>query len=123
MDKNQLAIFENFKIRRHFDEKEEKWYFSVVDIVAALTDSINPTDYLKKLRKRDLEVGTYIGTNCPHVEMLTKTGKYRKTLAGNPENLLRIIQAIPSKKAEPIKLWLAKENFLLAKQKEESIAS
>lgn len=75
MNKNQLAIFENFKIRRHFDEQNEVWYFSVVDIVAALTDSINPTDYLKKLRKRDLEVGVYIGTNCPQIEMLTDIAK------------------------------------------------
>ncbi len=111
INKNQLAIFENFKIRRHFDEKKEMWYFSVVDIIAALTDSTNSTDYLKKLRKRDLEIGAYIGTNCPQVEMITDTGKYRKTLAGNPEHLLRIIQTIPSKKAEPIKLWLAKVGY------------
>ena len=111
MNKNQLAIFENFKIRRYFDEKNEMWYFSVVDIVAVLTDSINPTDYLKKLRKRDFEVGAYMGTNCPQIEMLTDTGKFRKTLAGNPEHLLRIIQSIPSKKAEPIKLWLAKVGY------------
>jgi len=110
-NKNQLAIFEGTEIRRHFDEKKEAWYFSVVDIVKALTDSINPTDYLKKLRKRDLDVGIYIGTNCPQIEMLTDTGKYRKTLAGNVEHLLRIIQSIPSKKAEPIKLWLAKVGY------------
>ena len=110
-NESQLAIFENFKIRRHFDEINEIWYFSVIDIVAALTDSFNPTDYLKKLRKRDLGIGAYIGTNCPQVEMLTETGKYRKTLAGSPEHLLRIIQAIQSKKAEPIKLWLAKVGY------------
>lgn len=110
-NKKELAIFESFKIRRHYDAKAEKWYFSVVDIIAALTDSINPTDYLKKIRKRDIELGKYIGTNCPHLEMTTALGKKRKTLAGNPEQLFRIIQSIPSKKAEPIKLWLAKVGY------------
>jgi hypothetical protein len=110
-DKTKIAIFENFKIRRQYDEKAEIWYFSVVDIVFALTESNNPTDYLKKLRKRDADLGKYIGTNCPQVEMITETGKKRMTLAGNPEHLFRIIQSIPSKKAEPIKLWLAKVGY------------
>ena len=106
MDKNnKLIIFESKKIRRVWREGE--WFFSVVDIVEVLTDSINPTDYLKKLRKRDEEFGIYIGTNCPQVEMLTKTGKNRKTLAGNLEHIFRIIQSIPSPKAEPFKMWLA----------------
>ncbi|MCX6809969.1 MAG: BRO family protein [Candidatus Berkelbacteria bacterium] len=108
---NSLAIFESFKIRRYYDEKTETWYFSVIDIIAALTDSINPTDYLKKLRKRDFEVGHYIGTNCPQVEMVTETGKKRKTLAGSTEQIFRIIQSVPSKKAEPFKLWLAKTGY------------
>lgn len=82
---NQIITFKNTKIRRHWDDKKELWYFSVVDIIATLTDSINPTDYLKKLRKRDFELGNYIGTNCPHVEMTTETGKKRKTLAANIE--------------------------------------
>ena len=105
------TIFEGQKIRRVWDKKTEAWFFSVVDIVQALTDSINPTDYLKKLRKRDLELARYIGTNCPQVEMTTGGGKNRKTLAGNPEHIFRIIQSIPSKKAEPIKLWLAKVGY------------
>jgi DNA-damage-inducible protein D len=74
----------------------------VVDVVAVLTESPNPTDYLKKLRKRDADLGGYLGTNCPQVEMLTETGKNRKTLAGNIEHLLRIIQSIPSKKADEL---------------------
>jgi len=106
-----LAIFETHKIRRHFDEKTETWYFSVVDIVAALTDSPNPTDYLKKARKRDPELGSYLGTYCPQIEMATVSGKKRKTLAGNVENIFRIIQSVPSKKAEPIKLWLARVGY------------
>jgi len=82
-----------------------------VDIVAVLTESVNPTDYLKKLRKRDAELAIYLGTNCPQVAMFTETGKKRKTLAGSPEHLLRIIQSIPSKKAEPVRLWLAKVGY------------
>ena len=106
-----LVIFKGQKIRRHWDDKTEIWYFSVVDIIFVLTESANPTDYLKKLRKRDVELGNYIGTNCPQVEMTTEGGKTRKTLAGNPEHLFRIIQSIPSKKAESIKLWLARVGY------------
>ena len=112
MIKNKkLAFFEGKKIRRVWDEEKELWYFSVVDIISVLTESINPTDYLKKLRKRDSELGSYIGTNCPQVEMATETGKNRQTLAGTPEHLFRIIQSVPSKKAEPVKLWLAKVGY------------
>lgn len=104
---NGIELFENRKIRSVWDEEREEWYFSVVDVVGALTDSANPTDYLKKMRKRDAELAAYLGTNCPQVEMLTATGKKRKTLAGNTEQILRLIQSIPSLKAEPFKLWLA----------------
>jgi hypothetical protein len=107
MDKeNRLIIFESKKIRRVWHEDE--WYYSLVDVVGALTESNNATDYLKKIRKRDEELRGYIGTNCPHVEMLTETGKKRKTLAGKTENIFRLIQSIPSKKAEPFKRWLSK---------------
>ena len=74
MPNKKIAIFEGKKIRRIYDEKAEVWYFSVVDIVSVLTESANPTDYLKKLRKRDSELASYIGTNCPQVEMTTETG-------------------------------------------------
>ena len=80
----------------------------MVDIVGALTESTNSTDYLKKIRKRDEELGSYLGTNCPQIEMQTETGKKRKTLAGNTQDIFRLIQSIPSKKAEPFKRWLAK---------------
>lgn len=103
----QLQPFGATNIRSHWDDEQEEWYFSIVDVVAALTDSANPTDYLKKLRKRDEQLGEYIGTNCPQVGMQTETGKLRKTLAATTQQLLRIIQSIPSKKAEPFKLWLA----------------
>ena len=107
---NNLKLFEGKQIRSYWNEKEEQWYFSVVDIIEALTDSVNPTDYLKKLRKRDSELGSYIGTNCPQVEMLTN-GKRRKTLAGTVKDVFRIIQSIPSPKAEPFKQWLAKVGY------------
>ena len=110
-EKTKLAFFEGKKIRRKWDEKQEKWWFSVVDVVGALSDSSNPTDYLKKLRKRDVELGKYLGTNCPQVEMVTGTGKKRMTLAGNTEQIFRIIQSIPSKKAEPFKIWLARVGY------------
>lgn len=108
---NSIKLFESKKIRSHWDESEEKWYFSVVDVVEALTDSVNPTDYLKKLRKRDLELGFYLGTNCPQVEMITESGKKRKILGGSVQDIFRLIQSIPSPKAEPFKQWLAKVGY------------
>lgn len=72
-----LKLFETKKIRTVWDNEKEKRYFSIVDVVAVLTDSINPTDYLKKLRKRDKELGEYIGTNCPQILMTTETGRKR----------------------------------------------
>lgn len=104
---NSIKLFQSAKIRSVWNEEEQQWYFSVVDIVGALTDSVNPTDYLKKIRKRDPELGTYIGTNCPQVAMPTQSGKNRRTLAATAKSALRIIQSIPSPKAEPFKQWLA----------------
>ena len=95
-------------MRTVWDDKQEKWFFSVVDVVAVLTDSANPTEYLKKMRKRDPELGSFVGTNCPQVAMLTETGKKRLTLAADTEAMFRIIQSIPSPKAEPFKLWMAR---------------
>ena len=102
-----IKVFENKKIRTQWNEQEEDWYFSLVDVVPVLADTINPTDYLKKIRKRDVELGTYLGTNCPQVEMIGQNGLKRKVLAGNTKAVLRLIQSIPSKKAEPFKIWLA----------------
>ena len=106
-ENNSIQLFEDRKIRTVWDEEQEEWYFSVVDVIAVLTDSSNPTDYLKKMRKRDEQLARYLGTNCPQVAMIGATGKNRKVLAATTEQLLRIIQSIPSPKAEPFKLWLA----------------
>ena len=108
---SNIKLFQDRKIRSVWDETEQQWYFSVVDVVAALTDSVNPTDYLKKMRKRDESLAAYLGTNCPQVEMMTESGKRRKVLAANIKGLFRIIQSIPSSKAEPFKLWLAQVGY------------
>lgn len=105
--KQEIQLFESKKVRTVWDSETEQWYFSVVDVVEVLTDSVNPTDYLKKMRKRDPELGIYIGTNCPQVAMITSSGKKRKTLAATTEQLFRLIQSIPSPKAEPFKIWMA----------------
>ena len=104
---SSVKLFESQEIRSAWNEDEAEWYFSVVDVVGVLTESANQTDYLKKMRKRDEQLASYLGTNCPQIEMATSSGKKRKTLAGNAEQILRIVQSIPSKKAEPFKLWLA----------------
>src|SRR3989339_551365 len=106
---DKLVIFQSKEIRRAWYQDE--WYYSLVDVVEALSDSVNATDYLKKLRKRDEELGNYLGTNCPQVEMPTQTLKKRKILAGNTKDIFRLIQSIPSPKAEPFKQWLAKVGY------------
>ena len=103
----QIKIFQEQKVRTVWDEEKEEWYFSIVDVVGALTESANPTDYLKKMRKREPELALYIGTTCPQILMTTPSGRKRKTLAGTAEHVFRIIQSIPSKKAEPFKQWMA----------------
>lgn len=111
MTDHEIQLFESIHVRSHWDEAHEKWYFSVVDVVQVLTDSTNPTDYLKKLRKRDAELGSYLGTNCPQVAMPSASGVMRRTLAADVPTLLRLVQSIPSPKAEPFKQWLAKVGY------------
>lgn len=106
-----ISLFEEKQVRRAWNAVEEKWYFSIDDVVLALTDSSNVKDYIKKLRKRDPELDSYWGTNCPPVEMIAADGKKRKIKAANTESLLRIIQSVPSPKAEPFKRWLAKVGY------------
>ena len=112
---SKIKWFESNRIRSQWDDEAQTWWFSVVDVIGALTESTNPTDYLKKLRKRDALLGSYLGTNCPQVAMQTESGKLRKTLAASTEQLLRIVQSIPSPKAEPFKLWLAQVGAQTAK--------
>lgn len=106
-EQDKIQLFENQTIRTAWDAEQEKWYFSVVDVVRALTDSADPKQYIKKMRSRDPELGGKWGTICTPVEMVAADGKKRKIQAANIEGLLRIIQSIPSPKAEPFKLWLA----------------
>lgn len=105
---NKIALFENKKIRSVWVEAEEEWYFSVVDVVEALTDSADPKQYIKKMRSRDSELNGNWGTICTPVEMIAADGKRRKVQAADTRGILRLIQSIPSPKAEPFKLWLAR---------------
>lgn len=106
-EQDRIQLFENKHIRTAWDAEQEEWYFSVADVVLALTDSADPKQYIKKMRSRDPELGSKWGTICTPVEMVAADGKKRKIQAANIEGLLRIIQSIPSPKAEPFKLWLA----------------
>ena len=110
--KKQVAIFEGKKIRRTWDDKKELWYFSVVDVIAALTDSVNPRDYWFKMKIRaKTEEGAELSTFCRQLKLQASDGKYYLTDVSNVEGILRIIQSIPSPKAEPFKLWLAKVGY------------
>ncbi len=105
---SQIKLFESKQIRSVWNEVEEKWYFSVQDVIEVLTDTVNVKDYIKKMKKRDPQLNFNRGTICPPVEMTAADGKRRKIQAADTQGLLRIIQSIPSPKAEPFKLWLAK---------------
>ena len=105
MQENKLALFEEKEIRRKW--YNEDWYFSVEDVVQVLTDSVDVKQYIKKLKARDQELNNNWGTICTLVEMIAKDGKKRKIRTANSKGILRIIQSIPSPKAEPFKLWLA----------------
>lgn len=105
---NSLKLFEGNQIRSVWNEQEEEWYFSVVDVVQALTDSADSAAYWRKLKQRLREEGSETVTICHGLKMIAADGKMRVTDAANPKGILRIIQSIPSKKAEPFKLWLAK---------------
>lgn len=108
----QIKLFEDSKIRSVWDEKEEQWYFSVVDVVAVLTESVNPRDYWFKMKKRvHSEDGIELSTICRQLKMQSSDGKFYNTDAANVKALLRIIQSIPSPKAEPFKQWLAQVGY------------
>ena len=104
---NEIQLFEDQKIRTAWDAEAEEWYFSVVDVVSVLTDSKDPAAYWRKLKQRLKEEGNETVTNCHGLKMVAADGKRRLTDVATTEQLLRIIQSIPSPKAEPLKLWLA----------------
>lgn len=104
---SSVKLFESQEIRSAWNEDEEEWYFSVVDVVGVLSESKNPAAYWRKLKQRLLEEGNQTVTNCHGLKMKAPDGKMRVTDVSNTEGILRIVQSIPSKKAEPFKLWLA----------------
>ena len=104
---DKIQLFEDKRIRTAWDEEKEEWYFSVVDVVGVLTDSIDPAAYWRKLKQRLKAEGNETVTNCHGLKMTAPDGKKRLTDVADTEQLLRIIQSIPSPKAEPFKLWLA----------------
>ena len=105
---SNIKLFESKQIRSVWNEFDQNWYFSVQDVVQLLTDTTDVKDYIKKMKKRDLALNSNWGTICPLVEMISADGRKRKIQAAHAQGLLRIIQSIPSPKAEPFKLWLAK---------------
>lgn len=108
VNKNSIKLFGDDKIRAIWDDEQEKWYFSVVDVVAVLTNSPNPQTYWRVLKKRLKDEGNETVTNCNGLKMRAADGKMRLTDIADTEQLLRIIQSVPSPKAEPFKTWLAK---------------
>ena len=107
-----VKLFEEKKVRTHWDKTAEEWYFSVVDVVEILTDSINPRDYWFRMKQRvTLEEGIELSTICRQLKLVSSDGKKYNTDCANVRSLLRIIQSIPSPKAEPFKQWLAKAGY------------
>lgn len=102
-----IKLFGEKNIRIVWDDKEEKWYFSIVDVVEVLTDSADPKQYIKKMRKRDPQLDSNWGTICTLVQMKGADGKKRKQMAADTKGMFRLIQSIPSPKAEPFKQWMA----------------
>jgi len=109
--KSEVKLFEQQKVRTHWDEKEEKWFFSISDVIAILTQSVDPLAYWRKLKERLKKEGNETVTNSHGLKMQAADGKMRMTDVADTEQLLRLIQSIPSPKAEPFKLWLAKTGY------------
>jgi hypothetical protein len=108
---SNIKLFESKKIRSQWDAEQEKWYFSVVDVIAVLTNSPNPNNYWKVLKHRLAKEGNKSVTNCNQLKMESSDGKFYKTDVADTEQLFRLIQSIPSPKAEPFKQWLAKVGY------------
>ena len=111
---NALVVFQGKKIRRTWHKKE--WWFSVVDVAAVLTDSTDPKQYIKKMRSRDPILDANWGTICTPLELIAPDGRKRETNCTNTKGAFRLIQSIPSKKAEPFKLWLAQVGYERVKE-------
>ena len=107
MKKEAIKLFEERKVRTIWDDTHEKWFFSIVDVIAILTDSPNPQTYWRVLKKRLKEEGNETVTNCNALKLKAADGKMRLTDVADTEQLFRLIQSIPSPKAEPFKLWMA----------------
>ena len=105
---NAIKVFNDNQIRTHWDDEQEKWYFSIVDVVGVLSESIDPQSYWRKLKQRLKEEGNETVTNCHGLKMKAADGKMRLTDVADTEQLFRIIQSVPSPKAEPFKIWLAR---------------
>ena len=116
---NSIILFQEKQIRRHWDEENELWYFSIVDVIAILTESANPNNYWKVLKHRLKKEGSESVTNCNQLKLTASDGKKYLTDVADTENLLRLIQSIPSPKAEPFKLWLAKVGYERIKETED----
>ena len=108
---NSIILFHEKQVRRHWDGESELWFFSVVDVIAILTESTNPRKYWSVLKTRLIKEGSEVATNCSRLKLKANDGKMRTTDVADTEALLRLIQAIPSPKAEPFKLWLAKVGY------------
>jgi hypothetical protein len=108
---SSLKLFQEKGIRSYWDEQEEQWYFSVIDVVSALTDSANPRDYWFKIKKREKIAGIELSPICRQLKLQAPDGKMRETDCANVKGLFRIIQSIPSPKAEPFKLWLSQVGY------------
>ncbi|MBU1130467.1 hypothetical protein KKE45_04075 [Patescibacteria group bacterium] len=107
-ENRSIRLFENKKVRVQWDEQNERWFFSIVDVIAVLTDSSNPRKYWSVLKTRLKAEGSQLATNCSQLKLQSSDGKYYLTDVGDTEQILRLVQSIPSKKAEPFKVWLAK---------------
>lgn len=108
MEDNKIQLYEDQQIRTAWDEEKQEWYFSIVDVIAVLTDSVDPNAYWRKLKQRLKAEGNETVTICHGLKMKAADGKRRKTDVASTEQLLRLIQSVPSPKAEPFKLWLAR---------------
>ena len=108
---NAIKLFQDQRVRVHWDDKDEKWYFSIIDVIGVLTESENPRKYWSVLKTRLKKEGSEVATNCSRLKLLAVDGKMRLTDIADTEQLLRLIQSIPSPKAEPFKVWLAKVGY------------